>query len=97
MCTQPHTHASPHVCVAISQLSPPCSCCLPCIPRPHTRCLIEIPYILAQAALYSVVTYFMIQFEFDAAKFFWWAGGRRVCVRVLICPLAHMCFCTRAS
>lgn len=34
--------------------------------------MIELPYIAVQSALYSVVTYFMIQFEFTAAKFFWY-------------------------
>lgn len=34
---------------------------------------VEIPWILLQTFLNSIITYFMIQFEFDAAKFlFFW-------------------------
>lgn len=34
---------------------------------------IEIPYVLLQTMLYSAVTYAMIQFEWTAAKFWWYA------------------------
>ncbi|KAA6418150.1 MAG: ATP-binding cassette transporter [Trebouxia sp. A1-2] len=34
--------------------------------------LIEIPYVLAQSVFFSVITYFMIYFYIDAAKFFWY-------------------------
>lgn len=34
--------------------------------------LVELPYILVQSILYGVVTYFLIRFEFSAAKFFWY-------------------------
>ncbi|KAK9811201.1 hypothetical protein WJX73_009709 [Symbiochloris irregularis] len=33
---------------------------------------VEVPYLLVQSALFSVIVYFMIHFEFTAAKFFWW-------------------------
>lgn len=33
--------------------------------------LVEIPYIFAQSAVYSVIVYAMIGFEWTAAKFFW--------------------------
>lgn len=31
---------------------------------------VEIPWIMLQSLLNSIITYFMIQFEFDVAKFF---------------------------
>ncbi|KAH9560799.1 hypothetical protein CY35_06G126700 [Sphagnum magellanicum] len=34
--------------------------------------LVEIPYILAQAIIYSTITYAMINFQWTAAKFFWY-------------------------
>ncbi|KAK9857560.1 hypothetical protein WJX84_006546, partial [Apatococcus fuscideae] len=34
--------------------------------------LVEFPYLLIQATLYSLVTYFMIYFEINAGKFFWY-------------------------
>ncbi|KAJ0075535.1 hypothetical protein Patl1_34365 [Pistacia atlantica] len=34
--------------------------------------LVELPYIFAQAAVYGVIVYAMIGFEWDAAKFFWY-------------------------
>jgi hypothetical protein len=33
--------------------------------------LVELPYLLIQAAVYSVICYSMIQFEWQAGKFFW--------------------------
>ena len=33
---------------------------------------IEIPYVFVQAAVYSVIVYSMIGFEWSAAKFFWY-------------------------
>lgn len=32
--------------------------------------IVEIPYVLLQTVVFSVITYFMINFEKDAAKFF---------------------------
>ena len=34
--------------------------------------IVEIPYLIAQAVAYSLVTYFMIGFEMNASKFFWY-------------------------
>ena len=33
--------------------------------------LIEIPYVLVQAVVYSLIVYAMIGFEWTVAKFFW--------------------------
>eukprot|EP00884_Botryococcus_braunii_P014151 jgi/Botrbrau1/22737/Bobra.0132s0074.2 len=33
---------------------------------------VEFPYLLVQSVLYSIITYFMIYFFIDAAKFFWY-------------------------
>ena len=32
---------------------------------------VELPYLTVQAWLYTIIVYFIIHFEFDAAKFFW--------------------------
>lgn len=42
------------------------------LPYAFAQGLIEIPYILAQTLLYGLITYSMIQFEWTAAKFFWY-------------------------
>ena len=34
--------------------------------------LIEIPYIFVQAVTYGLIVYAMMQFEWTAAKFFWY-------------------------
>ena len=36
------------------------------------QALVEIPYVTLQAALYSVVTFFMIGFVITASRFFWY-------------------------
>lgn len=33
--------------------------------------LVELPYVTLQAAVYSVITFFMIGFTITAANFFW--------------------------
>ncbi|CAI0420702.1 unnamed protein product [Linum tenue] len=38
----------------------------------YAQMIIEIPYILAQALVYGVITYTMIGFEWDAKKFMWY-------------------------
>lgn len=38
----------------------------------HLQVLIELPYILAQAAVYGVITYAMMGFEWSVTKFFWY-------------------------
>ncbi|KAJ9178959.1 hypothetical protein P3X46_010800 [Hevea brasiliensis] len=42
------------------------------MPYAYAQALIELPYIFAQAGVYSVITYAMIGFEWTAAKFFWY-------------------------
>jgi ABC-type multidrug transport system permease subunit len=34
--------------------------------------LIEIPYVFIQGAMYSLITYAMLNFKWTAAKFFWY-------------------------
>ncbi|KAK9816709.1 hypothetical protein WJX72_004056 [[Myrmecia] bisecta] len=34
--------------------------------------LVELPYVLIQTIMYTAITYFMIHFEYDAAKLFWY-------------------------
>jgi len=34
--------------------------------------LIEFPYVFVQATVYGLITYAMLQFEWTAAKFFWY-------------------------
>lgn len=41
---------------------------MPCCPQ----VAIEFPYIFVQAAVYGVITYSMIGFEWTAVKFFWY-------------------------
>ncbi|KAJ4838958.1 hypothetical protein Tsubulata_014816 [Turnera subulata] len=41
------------------------------LPYAFAQVLIEIPYVFAQAAVYSILVYSMIGFEWTAAKFFW--------------------------
>ncbi|KAA8540447.1 hypothetical protein F0562_024634 [Nyssa sinensis] len=41
-------------------------------PYAFGQVLIEVPYIFAQAALYGVIVYVMIGFEWTVAKFFWY-------------------------
>lgn len=40
----------------------------PLLAPPRSR---QVPYIAAQATVYSLLTYWMIGFEADAGKFFW--------------------------
>ncbi|KAJ9692524.1 hypothetical protein PVL29_011532 [Vitis rotundifolia] len=42
------------------------------MPYAFAQALVEIPYIFAQAAVYGVIVYAMIGFEWTAAKFFWY-------------------------
>jgi len=42
------------------------------IPYALAQVLIEIPYVLAQATMYGLITYSMLQFQWTAAKFFWY-------------------------
>ncbi len=38
--------------------------------RPHTQALVELPYVTLQAIVYCLTTFFLIQFEATAARFF---------------------------
>ncbi|GMH15940.1 hypothetical protein Nepgr_017781 [Nepenthes gracilis] len=42
------------------------------LPYAFAQVLIEIPYIMAQAAVYGLIVYAMIGFDWTAAKFFWY-------------------------
>ncbi|KAL9244666.1 hypothetical protein vseg_018421 [Gypsophila vaccaria] len=42
------------------------------LPYAFAQALIEIPYIFVQAAVYGVIVYSMIGFEWSAAKFLWY-------------------------
>ncbi|KAJ0007312.1 hypothetical protein Pint_29981 [Pistacia integerrima] len=42
------------------------------VPYAFGQIVVELPYIFAQAAVYGVIVYAMIGFEWDAAKFFWY-------------------------
>ncbi|XP_041014876.1 pleiotropic drug resistance protein 1-like [Juglans microcarpa x Juglans regia] len=42
------------------------------LPYACAQVLIELPYVFAQAAVYGVIVYAMIGFEWTAAKFFWY-------------------------
>ncbi|GJU32952.1 pleiotropic drug resistance protein 1-like protein [Tanacetum coccineum] len=42
------------------------------LPYAFAQVLVEIPYVLLQTVVYSVVVYSMIGFEWTAAKFFWY-------------------------
>ena len=42
------------------------------LPYAFAQVLVEIPYVLAQAVVYSLIVYAMIGFEWTAAKFFWY-------------------------
>ena len=36
------------------------------------KVLIEIPYVLAQVRMYSIIVYVMIRFDWTVLKFFWY-------------------------
>ncbi|CAN1121694.1 ABC transporter G family member 40 [Linum perenne] len=42
------------------------------LPYAYAQVVIELPYILVQTLVYGVITYAMIGFEWDAAKFLWY-------------------------
>ncbi|KAG5249761.1 pleiotropic drug resistance protein [Salix suchowensis] len=42
------------------------------LPYAFAQALIELPYVFVQAAVYGVIVYAMIGFEWSAAKFFWY-------------------------
>ncbi|XP_058112108.1 pleiotropic drug resistance protein TUR2-like [Magnolia sinica] len=42
------------------------------LPYAFAQVVVEIPYILVQTLVYGVIVYAMIQFEWTAAKFFWY-------------------------
>ncbi|XP_058112145.1 pleiotropic drug resistance protein TUR2-like [Magnolia sinica] len=42
------------------------------LPYAFAQVVVEIPYILVQTLVYGIIVYAMIQFEWTAAKFFWY-------------------------
>uniref|UniRef100_A0A2P2K9X4 Uncharacterized protein MANES_04G106100 n=2 Tax=Rhizophora mucronata TaxID=61149 RepID=A0A2P2K9X4_RHIMU len=42
------------------------------LPYAFAQALIELPYVFAQAAVYGLIVYAMMGFEWTAAKFFWY-------------------------
>ncbi|KAG0587732.1 hypothetical protein KC19_2G187600 [Ceratodon purpureus] len=42
------------------------------IPYALAQVIIEFPYVLVQTTVYGIITYAMLQFEWTAAKFFWY-------------------------
>lgn len=42
------------------------------LPYAFGQVAIEVPYIFCQSAVYAIITYSMIGFEWTAAKFFWY-------------------------
>ncbi|KAI3727207.1 hypothetical protein L1987_67018 [Smallanthus sonchifolius] len=49
------------------------------LPYAFAQVLVEIPYVLAQTVVYSVIVYSMIGFEWTAAKFFWYVFFQLCC------------------
>ncbi|KAF5758174.1 putative pleiotropic drug resistance protein PDR/CDR [Helianthus annuus] len=49
------------------------------LPYAFAQVLVEIPYILVQTGVYSVIVYSMIGFEWTAAKFFWYLFFQMCC------------------
>ncbi|CAK0784036.1 hypothetical protein CVIRNUC_007239 [Coccomyxa viridis] len=42
------------------------------MPFAAAQVLVEVPYLLAQAVLFSAISYWMVHFEADPGKFFWY-------------------------
>ncbi|KAL8230374.1 hypothetical protein R6Q57_000152 [Mikania cordata] len=49
------------------------------LPYAFAQVLVEIPYILSQTVVYSVIVYSMIGFDWTAAKFFWFVFFQLCC------------------
>ncbi|MFS7971023.1 putative ABC-type xenobiotic transporter [Helianthus anomalus] len=49
------------------------------LPYAFAQVLVEIPYVLVQTVVYSVIVYSMIGFEWTAAKFFWYLFFQLCC------------------
>ncbi|KAM0060261.1 putative ABC transporter, AAA+ ATPase domain, ABC-2 type transporter, ABC-transporter [Helianthus debilis subsp. tardiflorus] len=49
------------------------------LPYAFAQVLVEIPYILVQTGVYSVIVYSMIGFEWTATKFFWYLFFQMCC------------------
>jgi ABC-type multidrug transport system ATPase subunit/ABC-type multidrug transport system permease subunit len=49
------------------------------LPYAFAQVLVEIPYVLAQTGVYSIIVYSMIGFEWTAAKFFWYLFFQLCC------------------
>ncbi|KAI3512641.1 hypothetical protein L1887_19959 [Cichorium endivia] len=50
------------------------------LPYAFAQVLVELPYVFAQSAVYSVIVYAMIGFEWTAAKFFWYLFFQFCCL-----------------
>ncbi|XP_076888059.1 pleiotropic drug resistance protein 1-like [Bidens hawaiensis] len=50
------------------------------LPYAFAQILVEIPYIFSQTAVYSIIVYAMIGFDWTAAKFFWYMFFQFCCL-----------------
>ncbi|KAI3521650.1 hypothetical protein L1887_11122 [Cichorium endivia] len=50
------------------------------LPYAFAQVLVEIPYVFSQTAVYSVIVYAMIGFEWTVAKFFWYLFFQFCCL-----------------
>ncbi|KAI3512643.1 hypothetical protein L1887_19961 [Cichorium endivia] len=50
------------------------------LPYAFAQVLVELPYVFSQSAVYSVIVYAMIGFEWTAAKFFWYLFFQFCCL-----------------
>ncbi|CAI9267482.1 unnamed protein product [Lactuca saligna] len=50
------------------------------LPYAFAQVLVEVPYVFAQSAVYSVIVYAMIGFDWTAAKFFWYLFFQFCCL-----------------
>ncbi|KAM0033422.1 putative ABC-type xenobiotic transporter [Helianthus debilis subsp. tardiflorus] len=49
------------------------------LPYAFAQVLVEIPYVLSQTVVYSIIVYSMMGFEWTAAKFFWYVFFQLCC------------------
>ncbi|KAI3737606.1 hypothetical protein L2E82_27614 [Cichorium intybus] len=50
------------------------------LPYAFAQVLVEVPYVFAQSAVYSLIVYAMIGFDWTAAKFFWYLFFQFCCL-----------------
>ena len=70
LCIIPGSTAHPHLC-RCNIVSTPVTL-FSCVCASATQALVEIPYVTVQTVLYSLITFFMIEFEASASHFFWY-------------------------